>query len=198
MSSELESLAGEPRPDGLLGHTIIRVYGAVVPGVQDYDVEHAGWGTGFAISYGVARAVQVSLELAYYRFETVPAASIPESSTNSDRNAIRQATMSVGLQSPARSWLRPWFGLGFGAYEVTETQEGYAYYPTYPYRYVTSGTQLGINWGLGVSARLDQQLAIDVGGRYHHGFGRPFLETPNYWRDVRLFSVQAGLSYMIH
>jgi opacity protein-like surface antigen len=80
---------------------------------------------------------------------------------------------------------------------MTETQEGYAYYPTYPYRYVTSGTQLGINWGLGASARLTQQLAIDVGGRYHHGFGHPFLETPNSWRDVRLFSIQAGLLYVV-
>src|SRR5947207_8344429 len=69
ISAALDGSSDESRPSGVLGHTIIRVYGAVIPEVQDYDLDHPGWGTGLAVSYGVARAVSLSLELAYYRFQ---------------------------------------------------------------------------------------------------------------------------------
>lgn len=200
LSSELESSAGEPRSSGLLGHTIIRAYGAFVPRVQDYDLERAGRGTGFGVSYGFARAVQLSLEVAYYRIPVAGGNGIPEHVPTSSWNAVRQTSMSVGFQSPTRSWLRPWLDAGFGVYETTETREGvdYSYYPAeYRYRYVTSGTKLGINWGVGVSARIDRRLAIDVGGRYHHSFGRAFLPDSKYMDGARLHTVQAGLSYVV-
>ena len=195
MSSELESLAGTSRPSGQLGHTIIRLYGAVIPGVQDYDLEHAGWGSGFAVSYGVARAVQLSLGLAYYRFQVVEQTASVDATGSSRWDEVRQATMSVDLQSPTRSWLRPWLGAGFGVYETTRTRKE-SYYSGY-YRYVESGTRLGANWGVGVSARLDQRLAIDLGGRYHHSFGRAFLTNDQYMDGARLVTAQAGLSYVI-
>lgn len=200
MSSELESPTDESRPSGLLGHTSIHLYGAVIPRVQDYDLERTGRGTGFGVSYGVARAVQLSLEVAYYRMSVAGGTGIPEETTTSNWNAVRQTSISVGLQSPTRSRLRPWLGAGFGVYEMTETREGidYSPYPAqYHYRYVNSGTKLGFNWGAGVSARLDRRLAIDVGGRYHHSFGRAFLPEDKYMDGARLLCVQAGLAYVV-
>jgi opacity protein-like surface antigen len=199
MSSEPESTSGESRPNGVLGHTIIRLYGAIIPEVQDYTLDGAGWGAGFAVSYGVARAVQISLEVAYHRFPIFEGTGIPESRTTSSWNAVRHSSMSVVLQSPTRSRLRPWLGAGFGVYEMTETREGIDYYYPGEYRYksVTSGTKLGANWGVGVSVRLDQRLAIDVGGRYQHSFGLAFLTADQYMDGARLLSVQAGLSYVV-
>jgi len=184
---------------GLLGHTIIRTYGAVVPGVQDYNIDGVGWGTGFAVSYGVARTVRLSLEVAYYRFQRGEWAGIPEEVTKANWNAVREVTMAVGLQSPTRSWLRPWIDAGFGVYEATETRDAITYYypGEYHYRSVTSGTKLGMNWGVGVSARLDRRLAVDLGGRYHHSFGRAFLTNDQYMDGARLLTAQAGLSYVV-
>jgi len=194
VSSELESPTEAERSSGLLGHTIIRTYGAIVPAVPDQTLEHAGWGTGLAVSYGVARAIQLSLGLAYYQYEFTDAPDVDCDCSFLSRNAVRQTTISVDLQSPGRSWLQPWLSAGFGVYEMTETREAHSY----PYRSVVSGTMLGANWGMGVLARLDQRLAIDLGGRYHTTFGQPFLEPTGFWPQLDLFTVQAGLSYVIH
>jgi len=84
---------------------------------------------------------------------------------------------------------------------MTEIREGidYSYYPAqHHYRYVTSGTKLGFNWGVGVLARLDRRLAIEVGGRYHHSFGHTFLPYDKYMDGARILCVQAGFSYVVH
>lgn len=195
VSAELERPPEESSSRGLHGHTIIRTYGAIVPAAApEQTLEHAGWGTGLSVSYGVTRAVQLSLGLAYYQFEAVVHPDIDCDCSISSRNAVRQTTMSVDVQSPVRSWLRPWLGVGFGFYEVTQTWNVHNDYS----QYVDTGTRLGLSWGLGVTALLDQRLAIDVGGRYHHGLGRPFLESPGYSQELRLFSIQTGLSYVLH
>jgi opacity protein-like surface antigen len=195
LSSEVESPTSEPGPSGLLGHTIIRAYGAVVPRKWGPDLERAGWGTGFAISYGVARAVQIAFELAYHRFEMPEGYGLDvDGYSSATWDAVRQTTMSVELQSP-RSWIRPSVGVGFGVYEMTETRN--ESYSSAHYRRVESGTRLGVHWGLGLSARLNQRLAIDLGGRHHHSFGRPFLASTEYLSDARILSIQAGLSYVV-
>jgi len=198
LSSEAESPTNEAPDRGSLGRTTIRVYGAVVPVAPEETLLHAGWGTGLAISYGVARAIQISLGLGYYRFQLVGLASGLDAvaTGRSIWDEVRQTTMSVDIQSPTRLWLRPWFGAGFGVYEMTETRRE-SYYSGY-YRYVESGTRLGVNWGAGVSARLDHRLGIDLGGRYHHSFGRAFMTNDQFMNAARLLSVQAGLSYVIH
>jgi len=163
---------------------------------------HAGWGTGFAISYGVARAIQISLGLAYYRFQVVGQLGGLDSDApgSSVWDEVRQTSVSVDLQSPSQSWLRAWLSAGLGVYEMTETRkwtETY-YLRQYHYRYVESGTRLGASWGVGLSARLDKRLGIDLGGRYHHSFGSAFMTNNLEMDGARLLSVQAGLSYVIH
>lgn len=197
MSTELERPSEERSPRGLLGHTTIRTYGAIVPAVPEQSLDHVGWGTGFTVSYGVTRAIQLSLGLAYYQFQVVVTPDIDCDCSTSIRDAVRQTTISVDVQSPTRSWLRPWLGVGFGVYDVAQTLDIRGDGSRLD-RVPESGTRLGVHWGAGLSTRLDKHLAIDLGGRYHHGFGEPFLATPGYWRDVRLFSVQAGLSYVMH
>ncbi len=200
MSSELESPTDESRQRGLLGHTTIRVDGAIVLAALDQTLMHAGWGTGVTVSYGVARAAQVSLGLAYYQFRAIQFAYLDcDCSVSPSRNEIRQTTMSVELQPPTMGRVRPWFGAGFGVYERTETRDEttYSYPGQYTYRSVTSGTKLGMNWGVGISARLGQRLAIDFAGRYHHSFGRPFLTSDPYMDGARLLTAQAGLSYVV-
>jgi len=201
MSSEVESPTDESRPSGLLGHTIIRAFGAIIPAVQDQSLMHAGWGTGLTVSYGVARAAQVSLGLAYHQFQVTEFTGLDcDCSVSPRRNEIRQTTMSVELQPPTRRWIRPRFGVGFGVYELTETQVVYTFYSTgyNRQRYVSSGTQLGINWGVGLSARVNQRLAVEFGGRYHLSFGQAFLTEDQYLTAARLLSVETGLSYVIH
>lgn len=196
MSSELESSPGESPNRGAFGHTTIRAYGAAVPRTWGPDLEHGGWGTGLALSYGVARAAQVSLELAYYRFKIMETVGLDvDGYTSSSRQEVRQTTMSLELKSP-NSWIRPSFGVGFGVYEMTETRNESSYFSHY--RFVQSGTRLGVNWGVGVSAQLDQRIALDLTGRYHHSFGRVFLTNDQYMDGARLLSVQTGLSYVIH
>jgi len=197
VSSELESPTDEVTARGALGHTTIRAYGAVVPVAPEATLLHAGWGSGLSISYGVARAVQISLGLAYHRFQVVEQGGIDsDGNERSTWDEVRQTTMSVDIQPPSRSRLRPWFGAGLGIYETTETRKEPLYYGYY--RYVESGTRLGINWGAGVSARLDQRLGIDLGGRYHHSFGRAFMTNDQYMDRGRLLSIQGGLSYVVH
>jgi len=193
--SELEGPAEESSSSGLHGHTIIRTYGAIVPAVLNQALEHAGWGTGLAVSYGVGRAIQLSLGLAYYQFQYVVKPDVDCDCLVSIQDAVRQTTISVDAHPPTRSWLRPWLGVGLGIYETTKTPR---WSHSWICRYADSGTRLGVNWGLGVSARLDQRLAIDLGGRYHTTYGRPFLETTGYWAGLDMFTAQAGLSYVVH
>ena len=194
MPAELESPPGEPRPTGVLGHTIIRTYAAIVPAAPDQTLEHAGWGTGLTVSFGLARMVQMSLGLAYYQFQSVVEPNVDCDCVILIRNAVRQTTLSVDVLPPTRSWLRPWVGVGFGLYEeVKNPKQSYSW----TYQYMESGTSLGVNWGIGTSARLNERLAIDLGGRYHGTVGHPFLSSTNYRAELDLFTVQAGLSYLV-
>ncbi len=193
VSAELESPLEEASSGWVRGHTTIRTYGAIVPAVPGQSLEHSGWGTGLTVSYGVARAIQLSLGIAYYQFQSV----VPGENCDcllSIRDAARQTTISVDVLPPTRFWLRPRLDVGFGVYETTKTtNQSYSWI----YQYVGSGTQLGVNWGLGVSVRLDQRLAIDLGGRYHGAFGRPFLGAAGYAPDLDMFTLGAGLSYVV-
>jgi hypothetical protein len=188
MPSELESSLDEVPNQGALGHTTIRAYGAVVPvGWGSDSGDHPGWGTGFAVSYGIARAVQMSLGFAYHRINIVSA---------QDWDALRQVTTSIELISPARDLVRPWLGVGLGYYDaelystattaaVDATERGDRS------SFVTQQGSFGINWGAGVALRISERVGVEAGGRYNMSVDDP----PR--GKVELLSVQAGLSYRL-
>ena len=188
MSSELASLTGEPRPSGLLGQTTLRLYGAVVPITWGSNLGgHPGWGTGFGLSYGIARATQISIGFAYHRVNIISA---------ENWDAWRQITTSLELISPAADLVRPWLGVGLGYYDkelyspatmdVDATERGRRA------QFVTHQGSFGLNWGAGVALRFSRILWFEAGGRYNMSLDNP-LDG-----NVELLSVQAGLSYMVH
>lgn len=187
-SAELESPTEDSRPSGLLGHSIIHAYGAVIPEAWGSDFGgHPGWGTGFSLSYGIARAVQISIGFAYHRMNIISA---------ENWDALRQVTTSIELVSPARDFVRPWLGVGLGYYEEELYSRAFATFMDTERggrsSFVTNQGSLGINWGAGVALHISDIIGVEAGGRYHRS-----LDSPTYG-DVELLSVEAGLSYVIH
>jgi hypothetical protein len=185
-SAELESPTEDSRPSGLLGHTIIRGYAAVVPVNWGNDLtDSPGWGGGFSVSYGIARAVQVSLGFAYHRF------NIRGPQT---WDVLRHVSTSMELYSPARDVVRPWMGIGIGYYEVEQYSFANAALDLTERRDRNSYVDLkslGANVGAGVAVRMSERVGLEFGCRYHTTFDHPFVDA------LELLSVQAGLSYVV-
>ena len=188
MSSELVSLADESRPSGVLGHTSIRLYGALVPITWGTNFGgHPGWGTGFGLSYGIARATQISIGFAYHRVNIISA---------EDWDAWRQVTTSLELISPTQDLVRPWLGVGLGYYDKEEysiaTVDVDATERGRRDQFVTHQGSFGLNWGAGLALRLSRSVGVEADARYNMSIDDPANHK------VELLSVQAGLSYVIH
>jgi hypothetical protein len=183
VSAEAENLADEPRPSGVLGHTIIRIYGALVPEGWGSDFgDNPAWGTGLGLSFGIARAVQISIGFAYHRINIISA---------EDWDALRQVTTSVELISPAQDLVRPWLGVGLGYYDSELYSRAFTTEKGDRRAFVTNQGSFGINWGAGIALRISERVGVEAGGRYHMSVDDP----PR--GDVDLLSVQAGLSYVV-
>ena len=145
-----------------------------------------GWGTGFGLSYGVARAAQISIGFAYHRVNPI---------SSEDWDALRQVTTSIELVSPSKDFVRPWLGVGLGYYDselysppifaLDASERGRRD------EFITHQGTLGFNWGAGFAFRLSQSVGLDAGGRYNISFDNPARHK------VDLLSVQAGLSYVV-